>query len=127
MNKCVLDASALLALLNNEPGANEVEKVLSGSVISTINASEVIAELIKVNIAPADGREMVYSIVSDIIPFTLDMAMETAALRNQTTKFGLSLGDRACLALGMHLSLPIYTADRIWKKLDFSRDIILIR
>lgn len=128
MNKCVLDASALLALLNNEPGATEVEKVLSYSVISAINASEVIAELYtKLNIAPKEGKEMIYTIISEVLDFTLDMAMETAALRKKTAKFGLSLGDRACLALGAHLSLPIYTADKIWKDLDLNSEIILIR
>jgi PIN domain nuclease of toxin-antitoxin system len=128
MNKYVLDASALLALLNNEPGANEVEKVLSHSVISTINASEVIAELYaKLNIAPEDGRDMVHTVVSEVVAFTMELAMKTAALRKITARFGLSLGDRACLALGMHLSLPVYTADKIWKNLDLMGEIVLIR
>lgn len=128
MSKCVLDASALLALLNNEPGADEVEKVLPRSLISTINASEVIAELYsKLNIAPEEGCEMVYTLVSEVVPFTLDMAMETAALRHKTAQFGLSLGDRACLALGIHLSLPVYTADKIWTNLKLTSDIKVIR
>lgn len=128
MNKYVLDASALLALLNNEPGAAEVEKVLSHSVMSAINASEVIAELhSKLNILPEEGREMVYTAISEVVPFTLDLAMKTAALRKETSHLGLSLGDRACLALGLHLSFPVYTADKIWKNFDLASGIILIR
>lgn len=128
MNKCILDASALLALLNNEPGANEVEKVLAHSMISTINACEVIAELYsKLNINPEEGKEMVYTVVSEVVDFTLDLAMKTAALRKSTARLGLSLGDRACLALGLHLSLPVYTADKIWKDLDLDCDVVLIR
>lgn len=128
MNKYVLDASALLALLNNEPGASEVEKILAHSVISTINASEVIAELYtKLNIAPEDARDMVYTVVAEVVDFTMELAMKTAALRKITTRLGLSLGDRACLALGMHLSLPVYTADKVWKGLDSVGEIILIR
>ncbi|MCX7114694.1 MAG: type II toxin-antitoxin system VapC family toxin [Gammaproteobacteria bacterium] len=128
MNKYVLDASALLALLNNEPGAAEVEKLLSHSVMSTINAAEVIAELdAQLNIAPEEGREMVYTVISEIVPFTLDMAVKTAALRKKTSQFGLSLGDRACLALGMMLSLPVYTADRAWKNLEVAGKVVLIR
>ncbi len=128
MSKYLLDASALLALLNNEPGASEVEKVLAHSVISAINASEVIAELYgKLNISPKEGKEMVYTVVSEVVDFTLEMAMETAALRKKTARFGLSLGDRACLALGLHLSLPVYTADKIWRELDLDCEIVFIR
>lgn len=128
MNKYVLDASALLALLNNEPGASTVEKVLAHSTISTINAAEVIAELDKkLDIPPHESREMIYTMITEIVPFTLDMAMETANLRKKTKHLGLSLGDRACLALGLHLSSAVYTADKIWQNLESPHNIVLIR
>ncbi len=128
MSECVLDASALLALLNNEPGAEKVEKVLTGSKISAVNASEVIAELYKkLNILPEEGSMMVSTLVNQIVPFDLLLAEKAATLRNETSHLGLSLGDRACLALGLHLSLPVYTADKIWQNFSGELSIIVIR
>lgn len=128
MNKCILDASALLALINDEPGAEMVQKVLSHSLMSSVNASEVISLLYyELNIDPDEGQEMVHTLVSEVVSFTLDMAKKTAGLRKKTALLGLSLGDRACIALGLDLSLPVYTADRIWKKHHLGCDIVLIR
>lgn len=128
MNKSVLDASALLALFNSEKGASVVEVILPHSVISAVNASEVIAELYsKLNIPPKESQEMIHTVVDKIISFTADLATITASLRSKTTHLGLSLGDRACLALGLHLSAPVYTADKVWKKLDSPHQIVLIR
>ena len=127
MNECVLDASALLALFNNEVGADKVETVLPHSVMSAVNASEVIAELNKkLDISPEEGKTMINT-VTKVLPFNLDFAAKTAQLRKETLHLGLSLGDRACLALGISLSLPVYTADKIWQKLTLPNKIILIR
>jgi PIN domain nuclease of toxin-antitoxin system len=127
MNKCILDASALLALINCEPGYKEVENVLAHSMMSCVNVSEVIAELYcRLNIKPEESRDMVDAL-TEIVPYDLNLAMMTASLRKETSHLGLSLGDRACLALGLHLSYPVYTADKIWKKFSIPSGIVLVR
>lgn len=124
----VLDASALLALLNNEEGALAVEAVLPNSIISAVNAAEVMTELhFKLNLPIEQAQEMIITLVNKIIPFDLKLAAEAAKLRKETKFLGLSLGDRACLALSKELCLPIYTADKAWAKLQFPYEIILIR
>ena len=128
MNKYVLDASALLALFNEEPGAEKVAQILPYSVMSMINASEVIAELAnKLAILPTEGRYMVDTCINELITFDLEQATEVAHLRKYTAHLGLSLGDRACISLGMRLKAPIYTADKIWIKLGKEYPIVLIR
>ena len=124
----MLDASALLALFNDEPGALVVENSLSHSFVSAVNAAEVITELyIKLAIPVEQAKEMVATLVNKIVPFDLTLAAEAARLRKETKFLGLSLGDRACLALAKALRLPVYTADKAWGKLDFPCEIILIR
>lgn len=124
----ILDASALLALLNKEPGAAVVEGILSHSVMSAVNAAEVMTELYtKLNLPIEQAQGIIITLVNKIIPFDLKLATEAAKLRKETKLLGLSLGDRACLALSNELHLPIYTADKIWGKLNFANEIILIR
>ena len=127
-NKIILDASALLALLNSEIGKDNVELLLPYSVMSTVNASEVISELYsKLNISVEDGKKMVETVVHTIVPFSLEQAVETAKLKDSTKKLGLSLGDRACLSLGKLNNYKVYTADKIWAKLDIGVKVELIR
>ncbi len=124
----VLDASALLALLNKEPGAVVVEEILSHSIMSAVNVAEVMAELyVKLNLPIEHAQGIVITLVNKIVPFDLKLAAEAAKLRKETKSLGLSLGDRACLALSKELHLPIYTADKVWGKLHFPNEIILIR
>lgn len=125
MNNVVLDASALLAMFNSEPGKEMVEEVLSNSIISAVNVSEVIAELQKLEIAVDEARKMIETVVHEVVPFDLEQAALTAALKSDTQQFGLSLGDRACIALGQLKNCPIYTADKIWSKMKIK--VILIR
>ena len=128
MNKCVLDASALLALLNSEPGAEVVETMLPSSIMSTVNIAEVVAELDKkLNITPNQSKEMVEAIINQIIPLDFSQAIEVGHLRKLTAKFGLSLGDRACIALAIASNAPVYNADKAWTKLKLDCEIILIR
>lgn len=96
--------------------------------MSAINASEVIAELnFRLNLPAEEAQEMVDTMINRIIPFDLEMAMRTAQLKKETSHLGLSLGDRACLALGMHLELPVYTADKIWQNFVIPSGVFLIR
>ena len=128
MNKVILDASALLALIKNEPGADQVEKLLGLIVMSCVNVSEVATILFNNGMSIEDFKENILPLISTIISFNEEQAMMTASLQKKTKSKGLSLGDRACLALGIHLQVPIYTADKVWADLDLEgADIRLIR
>lgn len=128
MSNYILDASALLALLNSETGAEVIEPLLPYSIMGTVNVAEVIAELDKkLDISPEESKEMVSIMIDQIIPLEFDQSIEVGRLRKMTQGFGLSLGDRACIALGIKLNLLVYTADRVWKELQINDlDIRLI-
>jgi PIN domain nuclease of toxin-antitoxin system len=111
-SRAVVDASALLALLNAEPGADHVAGALPGAVVSAVNLAEVVAKLADAGVPPDEVGEIVAGLGLDVRPFDEALALATGLLRPKTRALDLSLGDRACLALGMHLSLPVVTADR---------------
>ena len=117
-NKVILDASALLALIQEEPGSNVIKPLLQFAVMSTVNISEVLAVLQKTNITTEESLTLITDIINTIIPFDIEQAEETAKLQFFTTSKGLSLGDRACIALGIKLQSPIYTADKAWIELQ---------
>lgn len=127
MNEVVLDASAILALLNAEPGAEAVEDTLPGAVTSTVNLSETIAKLAERGMPEAVIRAALGEIGLQVIPFDEDLAYQTGMLRVSTRSAGLSFGDRACLALGRQLKLPVLTTDRGWTSLDVGVQVRLIR
>ena len=128
MSKCILDSSSLIAMLNSETGADMVESLLTHSIMSTINVAEVVAELDKkLSIAPEQSRVIILDVVNQIIPFDFDHAIEAGRLRKYTQKFGLSLGDRACIALALSTGYPVYTTDKIWSQLDLGCEVIVIR
>jgi PIN domain nuclease of toxin-antitoxin system len=110
----VLDSSALLALVKNEPGADFVLSVLPRSVLSTVNLAEVVAKLSDLNLplAPLDATLSEANV--EIVAFTQSQARLSGELRSQTRKRGLSLGDRACLALALARGLTAVTADAAW-------------
>ena len=126
MSRAVLDASAALAYLLGEPGAAVVTSVLLDAAIGAINASEVITKLME-RVSPGTARADFQQLGLDVIPFDLRLAMLTADLRAPTRSAGLSLGDRACLALGRQMRLPVYTADRRWATVDVGVEVRLIR
>lgn len=118
MIKNVLDASAVLAVLNGEPGQKKVIAVLAESAISSVNLTEVAAKLLEAGMDEAGARLAVSVLgVGEIVDFTEDLAWGAARLRPLTKQYGLSLGDRACLALAIKLKLPAITADKEWSKL----------
>ena len=128
MNKYILDASALLALLNSEPGADMVEEILPNSVMSTVNVAEVIAELDKrLDITSEESKEMVHTLIDHIVPLDFNQAVEIGRLKKPTRDFGLSLGDRACISLALSTGYTVYTTDKIWSKLKLQCDIVVIR
>jgi ribonuclease VapC len=117
MSKYVLDASAVLALLNQEPGMDQVERILGESIISAVNACEVLTKLIDAGLPMEEARESFDLLGLDVIDFNKELGEKAASLRSVTRKKGLSLGDRCCLALGLHLKIEVVTAEREWAKL----------
>ena len=127
-SKIVLDASALLALIQNEKGSKVIKPLLEYAVMSTVNIAETITALQRVSISSKESLTLITDIVPNIIPFDLNHARGTAELQPQVQHKGLSLGDRACITLGVSLKLPIYTADKIWSELDLpNAKIVIIR
>jgi len=128
VNKVDLDSSALLALLNREPGAEKLTaELLSTATCSTVNLAEVHSKLVSRGLIESDAWKAAVDPVSELIEFTVKHAQIVGDLVKQRRAFGLSLGDRACLALGMDLGVPVYTADRSWKKLHLPVQINVIR
>ena len=111
----VLDASALLALLNEEPGASEVQAVIGDAVVSTVNLAEVAGKLSDHGMTDATIHKAL-SIGFDTLPFGADEVSVMPKLRRATRKHGLSLGDRCCLASALVQKCPVLTADRVWAK-----------
>jgi len=129
----ILDASALLAYLRDEPGADVVaDAIATGVVISTVSLGEVLSRVADRDTDPARvARQMTDRGLLDgaiaVEPFTTADAIEVARLRPLTRDAGLSLGDRACLALARRLSAPVLTADSAWSKLDLPLELHQIR
>ena len=123
----VLDASALLAMAQHEPGADVVADAIPDSVIGSVNYSEVVARLADDGASETGIAVFVNSLRLTVIPFTEDQAFVAGLLRPITKSRGLSLGDRACLALGMRLGYRVLTADRAWDGLDVGVEIALVR
>src|SRR5207245_6487872 len=99
----------------------------SASTSSTVNLAEVHGKLVDRGLSPRDAWEATLSPVGEVAPFTAEHARITGSLIAQTRALGLSLGDRACLALGLALKAPVYTADKSWKKVKVGARIRVIR
>lgn len=127
MSGVVLDSSALLAVMNTEPGANRVIEVLDDALLSAVNHAEVITKLVERGIDREIARSTVLKVGVQVVDFGIDLADRTGELRRDTRHLGLSLADRACLALAERERAPVLTADRTWAKLDLGIDIRLIR
>lgn len=123
----VLDASSVLVFLNDEPGAERVWSVLSQAVVGTVNWSEVVQKALRRQVDITGMREEFVQAGVVFSPFTVEQAEIAALLWDKTRHLGLSLGDRACLALAMEHQLPILTADRAWSELDLDLQIQLVR
>ena len=110
----VLDASALLALLLGEPGSDRVRTALSDSVMTTVNLAEVVGHYARNGTAEADIRHVLSPLPISYVEVDTDLAYEIGLLLPITRSAGLSLGDRACLALARRLGAEVLTADRQW-------------
>jgi PIN domain nuclease of toxin-antitoxin system len=123
----VLDASAVLAVLHNEPGCEMVEAFMRRAVVSTVNLAEVGAVLSDRGMPTQHVQSVLSTLEFEVAPFDESAAMAAIALRPSTRALGLSLGDRACLALGQARRLPVLTADRNWAGIGLELDVRLIR
>jgi ribonuclease VapC len=116
MTSVVMDASAVLALVRDEPGADKVTPHVGRAAISAVNLQEVVKELLLRGLDAATIRELLNELRLDVRPHDLEAAYAAAGLHTQTKEFGRGLGDRSCLALAILLDVPAFTADREWKK-----------
>jgi ribonuclease VapC len=122
----VLDSSAVLALLCAEPGADKVAALLPDALLSSVNLAEVVGKLCERGMPLREAREAIEGLGAKSIEFGIDQAYVVAELRTATRSRGLSLGDRACLALARLHDLPAVTADAAWLGLG-GFEIVLIR
>jgi ribonuclease VapC len=127
MSSYVLDASALLALLQQEPGAETVAAMLHDASVSTVNWSEVLQKSLAQGIDTADMQTDFEALGVQFVPFSSLHSELAAQLWPQTKSFGLSLGDRACIALALDLQAIALTADLVWANLNVGVKVQLIR
>jgi len=123
----VVDASAVITLLQNEAfGGLETLRIV-GARISAVNLSEVLATLCSGGLAEAEADAALAALDLRVVAFDEQEARAAARLWPRARGAGLSLADRACLALGLRLGSPVVTADRVWGTLDIGAEIVLIR
>jgi ribonuclease VapC len=128
MNRVVLDASAILAVIGGEPGGEKLTPaLLAHAVASTVNLAEVQTKLVSRGWNSDEAWEDATSPVREVVAFNEEHARLAGDLVSHTRHLGLSLGDRACLALGTALDCPVYTAEKTWKKVKLDVAIHIIR
>jgi PIN domain nuclease of toxin-antitoxin system len=123
----VLDSSAILALFFNEQGGQIVASLVEGALLSTVNLTEVHCRMIERDAQAKQAWGWIQGLECQICFFSDEQARVAAELKQITRPFGLSLGDRACLALAMERKATVYTTDKVWKQLDLGIEIVAIR
>ncbi len=127
MDRVVIDASAVIAYLRREPGAELAKQHIPGAYISSVNLAEIVSKLVEEGMSLSDAKRTIGELGMDVIPFSEPDALDVGGLRAVTKQHGLSIGDRACLALARARRLPALTADRAWAALDLGVEVRLIR
>lgn len=123
----VLDSSALLAVLLGERGSDRVIPILEGGLLSTVSLVEVHTRMISLGAATAHAWSRILNFRCEICPLTETQARIAAELVTATRPYGLSLGDRTCLALAIERKAAVYTTDRAWKGLNLGIEVEAIR
>ena len=125
----VLDSSAVLAVLFEEPGWRKAWHELPGGVLNAVNAAEVLSVLVRNGMPLDEAQIALQKTMLRIIDFTSEYAVKTAELLTPKARSGgISLGDRACMATGLLLGAPVVTAERKWNALNIpGLEIELIR
>lgn len=128
MVNIILDASALLALLNQEPGADVVARfVASGTAICSVNLAEVVGKLTGSGMPLEIARHAIAPLGIQVVPFDEELAYVAGYLDPLTRPLGLGLGDRCCIALGKRSALPVLTGDAVWASAELGTEVRLIR
>jgi PIN domain nuclease of toxin-antitoxin system len=127
VSRIVLDASAILAVIRQERGMAAVLKAIPDAAVSTVNLTEVLSKLIDGGDSDELAAYKAQLLSLTVIPFDESQAKTAGYLRRATAAQGLSLGDRACIALGLREGSPVMTADRGWAALDLGVEVVLIR
>jgi PIN domain nuclease of toxin-antitoxin system len=127
LDLAVLDSSAILAVFFSEPGAEIVNPILLGALVSAVNLAEVHTRMLESGARAPQSWNWITNLPCEVCFFTDDHARAAAELRPITRPFGLSLADRACLALAIERKATVYTADRVWKSLSLGIQIEVIR
>lgn len=123
----ILDSSAVLAAFFAEPGADLVAERMNGALLSAVNHAEVVTKLVDRGIPREQIIEIMAQLDIDIVPFDREQATIAGLLRAATRTAGLSLGDRACLALAMSRKGVALTTDRVWTELEVDAVVELVR
>jgi PIN domain nuclease of toxin-antitoxin system len=123
----VLDASALLAYLHREPGWESVREAVGEGYVGAVNWCEVAQKAALRGLDVSQVRGLLEDVGLTIVPFTAEQAEAAAVLWPKTRNHGLSLADRACLALALERKAPVFTADRAWAELDLGLNIRVVR
>jgi PIN domain nuclease of toxin-antitoxin system len=128
MTKIVFDSSAIIALFAKEKGFELIKTYLKDAIISSVNAAEVYKYCIEIQNLTSDEAENLFKLLGiKIINFSNEQALITAKLVSKTKNFGLSLGDRACIALAMVEKSSVITCDSIWQKVNVGVEFIMAR
>ncbi len=128
MNEVVFDASAMLALIQNERGAEKLtDEIVDRAVASAVNLAEVQSRLVRASNDPDRAWAAAMSTISAVEPYTSQQAKTAGNLIATTAKYGLSLGDRSCLALAIALKAPVYTTEQVWRNMKVGVPIHVIR
>ena len=127
-NKIVFDSSALIMLFAKEPGYESVRQHMKYAIISSVNIAEVYKYCIEVqNLTEDDCKNLIKLSGIKIIDFCEEQALITAKIIKETKPYGLSLGDRGCIALAMFKNYSVLTCDMIWQKVDLDIEFIMAR
>jgi ribonuclease VapC len=127
MADAVLDASAVLAFLRREPGEDVVRRVMPRSLLCAVNLTEVVSKLIERGAAAPAASQIAKSLPYQIVDYDENLATSAGVLWEETRSTGLSLGDRACLALARREQLPALTTDQRWAKENIGIEVQLVR
>jgi ribonuclease VapC len=113
--QAILDSAAVLAFLNRESGHGSITDALAtGAGVCTANVAEIVGVLMRRGLAAEDAAQALDDLPLTIVDVDLDLAMRAGIMEQPTRRYGLSLGDRLCLALAARERLPVLTADQIW-------------
>ena len=126
-NIIVADASAILAFLMDEPGAKKVAQNLDKLLLSSVNFCEVASKFSERGMPEAEIEEVLSPFSQLVVPFDSETALIAGNMRKASRDLSLSLGDRACLALGKKLGALVYTCDAAWAKVRLGVEIEVIR